>query len=333
MEDFEGDCSLSLSSLICLEDESCFDDEEGSKKELSFSLNAPVPMENDDEYIKMLVSKEMNLEIKDNRCEQDCPNDRWLKCSRFSAVQWMLKMRTFFGFHVQTVSLSVTYLDQFLSRRAINEKGRSWAIWLLSIACLSLSAKMHESEVPSLLDYRVEEYEFERKVIQKMELLVLDTLEWKMCLVTPFVYLNYFISKFTNEAGVKASQSEAVELILATMEVVNVLSYRPSVIAAAAVLATSNQRLTMKLIEFKIGEMSSFGPLNTEHVFSCYNLMMELEERRLTLLKNEISLDLQLTETSSMDVLGDDSFTFVGTKRKRVILNSCARDHCLVDKK
>lgn len=45
--------------------------------------------------------------------------------------------------------------------------------------------------------------------------------------------------------------------------VVNVLSYRPSVIAAAAVLATSNQRLTMKLIEFKIGEMSSFGPLNT----------------------------------------------------------------------
>lgn len=95
MEDFEGDCSLSLSSLICLEDESCFDDEEGSKKELSFSLNAPVPMENDDEYIKMLVSKEMNLEIKDNRCEQDCPNDRWLKCSRFSAVQWMLKV----GFH------------------------------------------------------------------------------------------------------------------------------------------------------------------------------------------------------------------------------------------
>lgn len=60
--------------------------------------------------------------------------------------------------------------------------------------------------------------------------------------------------------------------------------------------------------------------------------MLELEERRLKMLKNEISPDLQLTETSSMDVLGDDSFTFVGTKRKRVILNSCARDRCLVDK-
>ncbi|XXG50726.1 hypothetical protein AAC387_Pa02g4671 [Persea americana] len=92
MEDSEGDRSLSLSSLICLEDESCFDDEEGSQKELSFSLNVPVPMENDDEYVKMLVSKEMNLEIKDNRCEEDCPNDSWLKCSRFSAVQWMLKV-------------------------------------------------------------------------------------------------------------------------------------------------------------------------------------------------------------------------------------------------
>lgn len=50
--------------------------------------------------------------------------------------------------------------------------------------------------------------------------------------------------------------------------VVNLMSYRPSVIAAAAVFATSNQRLTMKLIEFKIGEMSSCGPLKTVSPFS-----------------------------------------------------------------
>lgn len=37
-------------------------------------------------------------------------------------------MRTFFGFHVQTVSLSVTYLDQFLSRRAINVRNSSVVI-------------------------------------------------------------------------------------------------------------------------------------------------------------------------------------------------------------
>lgn len=77
---------------------------------------------------------------------------------------------------------------------------------------------MNESKVPSLLEFHVEGYEFERKYIQSMELLVLDTLEWKMCFITPFVYLNYFISKFSNDSEVKTPLSRVVELILGAIE-------------------------------------------------------------------------------------------------------------------
>lgn len=61
--------------------------------------------------------------------------------------------------------------------------------------------------------------------------------------------------------------------------------------------------------------------------------MLELEERKQKIHKNFISPELQSTDAGSMDVLGDDSFTSVGSKRKRVIVSSCGRDCCVFDVK
>ncbi|KAF6172462.1 hypothetical protein GIB67_006975 [Kingdonia uniflora] len=65
---------------------------------------------------------------------------------------------------------------------------------LLDVACVSLAAKMEEIEVPLSVDLQVEEYKFiiEAKTIQRMELLVLSTLKWRMRAVTPFTFMDYF---------------------------------------------------------------------------------------------------------------------------------------------
>lgn len=78
----------------------------------------------------------------------------------------------------------------------MDQEEKIWAMKLLSIACLSLAAKMDESTPPLLSEYRFEGYRFSSKVTQRMELLVLDTLEWRLNSVTPFTYLSYFASKF-----------------------------------------------------------------------------------------------------------------------------------------
>lgn len=88
-----------------------------------------------------------------------------------------------------------------------------WAIRLLSVACLSLAAKMGEFKAPALSDYHVDDYNFEGRVIQRMELLVLNTLEWNMSLITPFAYLNYFTTKFCGECSHKKLVTRAIELI------------------------------------------------------------------------------------------------------------------------
>lgn len=77
------------------------------------------------------------------------------------------------------------------------QESKPWAIQLLSVACLSIAAKMEEQSVPLLSEYPIE-YRFENKVIKNMELLILSTLEWKMGLPTPFAYLHYFFTKFCN---------------------------------------------------------------------------------------------------------------------------------------
>ncbi|KAF6170245.1 hypothetical protein GIB67_035350 [Kingdonia uniflora] len=66
---------------------------------------------------------------------------------------------------------------------------------LVIVACLSLAAKVEETQVPLLLDLQVEEtkYVFEAKTIQRMELLVLSKLHWKMNPVTPLLFVDHII--------------------------------------------------------------------------------------------------------------------------------------------
>ncbi|KAF6144713.1 hypothetical protein GIB67_017732 [Kingdonia uniflora] len=65
---------------------------------------------------------------------------------------------------------------------------------LLAAACLSLAAKIEEIEVPLSVNLQVEEckFIFEAKTIQRMELLVLSILKWRMRVVTPFTFMDYF---------------------------------------------------------------------------------------------------------------------------------------------
>ncbi|XP_012079400.1 cyclin-D5-1 isoform X2 [Jatropha curcas] len=277
MDDFDAS-SLSFSSLLCLENEvSCFDQMEEEVEEDSFydannNFESCLVLESEDiEYIEKMFEKEMGLLGSANSyvmpsadsLSTTTNDSNWLRFARLDAIDWIFNTRALFGFRFHTAYLSVTYLDRFLSKRSIDD-GKLWAIRLLSVACLSLAAKMEECRVPSLSEFPMEDYCFENKVIQRMELLVLNTLEWKMGSITPFSYLNYFISKICGESRPKETISRAVELILAVIKEINLLEHRPSVIAVAAVLAASDNQLTRQELDVKVKLISSTNFLENE---------------------------------------------------------------------
>ena len=60
---------------------------------------------------------------------------------------------------------------------------------------------------------------FEARTIQRMELLVLSTLKWRMQAVTPFSFIDHFIRKMNgDEFPTRISISRSTELILSTVK-------------------------------------------------------------------------------------------------------------------
>ncbi|CAL5421337.1 unnamed protein product [Camellia sinensis] len=86
-------------------------------------------------------------------------------------------------------------------------EGKRWLWQLLSVACLSLAAKMEETRAPLLLDLQVLEpkFMFEPKTVQRMELFVMAKLKWRLRVITPFDFVDYFFAMPITQCLLKLS--------------------------------------------------------------------------------------------------------------------------------
>ncbi|KAJ0973676.1 hypothetical protein J5N97_015641 [Dioscorea zingiberensis] len=202
--------------------------------------------------------------------------------ARHDAVSWILKVHEFYRFRPVTASLAVNYLDRFLSSHSLPGQGGKgsaagdWPLQLLSVACLSVAAKMEETQVPLLLDLQILDprYVFEPRTIRRMELLLMAALHWRMRSVTPFDFLNSLSSLFS-AAHRRPLLSRAAALVLKTHRVVDFLGYRPSVIASSAILSAARE-LTDSAVDDADLLLNSLGdPPSKEMVNGCLQLMDE----------------------------------------------------------
>ncbi|CAN1311116.1 CYCD1-1 [Linum perenne] len=198
--------------------------------------------------------------------------------AREEAVTWILKVQAYYNFSPLTAYLAVNYLDRFLYSRRM-PKTEGWPLQLLSAACLSLAAKMEEPMVPTLLDLQVEsaKFVFEPRTIGRMELLVLSVLDWRLRSVTPFSFIGFFAWKLDSTGTYPGLLiSRATDIILSNVQEASFVEYRPSSIAAAAVLCAANEIPSLSLANPEHAESWCDG-LSKEKILSCYTLMQELE--------------------------------------------------------
>ncbi|KVH97781.1 Cyclin-like protein [Cynara cardunculus var. scolymus] len=145
--------------------------------------------------------------------------------AREESVAWILKVQRFYGFQPLTAYLSVNYLDRFIYCRGFpvvnSSTANGWPLQLLSVACLSLAAKMEEPLVPSILDLQVEgaKYIFEPRTIRRMEFLVLSVLDWRLRSVTPFSFIGFFAHKIDSTGTYTGFLiSRATQIILSNIQ-------------------------------------------------------------------------------------------------------------------
>ncbi|GAB2278134.1 hypothetical protein Dimus_012831 [Dionaea muscipula] len=242
--------------------------------------------------------------------------------ARAQSIAWMLKVRAFYGFQALTVFLSVNYFDRFLFSHSLSQHENGWPLQLLSVACLSLAAKMEEPLVPSLLDLQVEgaKYIFHTNTIQRMELLVLGALDWRLRLITPFSFIGFFAYKLDprgTHMGFLLARAKV--FILSNLQESSFLDHLPSSIAAAAILCAASEIPNLSFVTPEQAESWCDG-LNKDKVFQCYRLMQHCVVDRppkvSPLLTVTTMTSTTSTNTGSMDLFPSSSSSSPPKRRK-----------------
>lgn len=272
---------LALDGLFCDEEsfefEECCIDAETERCEGKESPLPPVLQEHDlfwdDNELLFLICKEK----KDNFVRSDPISDEILILARKEVVEWVFRVKAHFGFTALTAVLAVNYFDRFILSHMF-QKDKPWMGQLVAVACLSLAAKVDETQVPLLLDLQVKDpkYVFEAKTIQRMELLVLSTLQWRMNPVTPISFFDHIVRRLGLKTHLHWEFLYRCEhLLLPVIADSRFMCYLPSTLATATMLHTIQEVEPCNPVEHQNLLMGVLN-ISQDKVKECYLLILEL---------------------------------------------------------
>ncbi|KAL3571536.1 hypothetical protein D5086_025440 [Populus alba] len=289
-QQYQQNPTLLYDALYCSEEnwveevrEDWFQDELEGESYCSNNSNKlntfPILLEQDlsweDEELSSLFAKE-----EQNQLCKDLETNPSLARARCEAVEWILKVNEHYSFTALTAVLAVNYLDRFLFSVHL-QKEKPWMAQLAAVSCLSLAAKVEETQVPLLLDFQVEDskYVFEAKTIQRMEILVLSTLKWKMNPVTPISFLDYITRRLGLEHYLCLEFLKRCErMVLSILADSRSMPYVPSVMAAATMLYVIDNIEPSLAAEYQSQLLSILG-IDKDKVEDCSKFLMEFALR------------------------------------------------------
>ncbi|XP_077251491.1 cyclin-D4-2-like [Tasmannia lanceolata] len=241
---------------------------------------------------------------------------------RRDAVDWIWKVHAHYSFGPLTAYLSINYMDRFLSSYELPQ-GKSWMMQLLSVACLSLAAKIEETEIPLSQDLQIGEskFVFEAKTILRMELLVLTTLNWRMQAITPFSFVDYFLQRINDgKPPLRSSIFRSIELILSTIKGIEFLQFRPSEVSAAVAISVSGETQVVDIDK----AISCCLHVEKERVLRCYELIKELS--LITKPVKGVSPSVSFVPQSPIGVLDGACLSY---KSDDITIGSCENSHTI----
>ncbi|XVF39874.1 hypothetical protein PTKIN_Ptkin01aG0067900 [Pterospermum kingtungense] len=281
------DSTIVLDALYCSEEnweEQVREDYFVEAEEESFYNNGtnksnypfPILSEQDlfweDDELSSLLSKEEQNPLYDS-----LRSNGNLAGVRLEAVLRMLKVNAHHSFSALTAVLAVNYLDRFLFSFPFQSE-KPWMTQLAAVACLSLAAKVEETQVPLLLELQVEESKcvFEAKIIQRMEILVLSTLQWKMNPVTPLSFLDYIARRLGFKDRLCWEFLRRCDRILfSVISDSRFMCYLPSVMATATMLHVVDSIEPDLRVEYQNQLFGILG-IDKDKVDECCKLITEV---------------------------------------------------------
>ncbi|XP_054816523.1 putative cyclin-D6-1 [Prosopis cineraria] len=177
--------------------------------------------------------------------------------------------------------LAINYLDRFLASQVTLEQ-KPWTLKLLAVSCLSLAAKMIKTEfsvtdVQAFLKQGDGGIIFETQTVQRMEALILGALQWRMRSITPFSFIPFFITLFMLKDPPlrQVLKDRAAQIIFKSQREIKLLEFKPSIIAASALLYASHELFPFQYPCF-LSAISDCPHVNKETMLQCYNVIRDI---------------------------------------------------------
>ncbi|KAF7805861.1 putative cyclin-D6-1 [Senna tora] len=177
--------------------------------------------------------------------------------------------------------LAINYLDRFLAKQRISQP-KPWVFRLLAVSCFSLAAKMMKTEF-SLSDVQCFLKQgdggviFETGTIQRMETLILGALQWRMRSITPFSFIPFFLALFNlkDPPFRQVLKDRATEIIFRSQREIKLLEFKPSIIAASALLSASHELFPFQYPSF-FNAITDCAYVNKESILKCNNVIQDI---------------------------------------------------------
>mmetsp|Transcript_86006 Transcript_86006/g.230049 ORF Transcript_86006/g.230049 Transcript_86006/m.230049 type:complete len:397 (-) Transcript_86006:136-1326(-) len=148
-------------------------------------------------------------------------------------VDWLVEVHLKFKLESETLYLSVNLLDRYLSLVSVPRA----KLQLIGVTCMFVAAKYEEIEPPVADDFvYITDRAYSREEIMQAEVALLNTLEFKVCMATPY----RFLQQYAKVQGCTAKAFHMAQYFLElTLPEYGMMSYCPSELACAALFLTN----------------------------------------------------------------------------------------------
>jgi cyclin B len=155
-------------------------------------------------------------------------------------VDWLVEVHLKFKLSAETLFLTVSLLDRYLKVRTVQRT----KLQLVGVTCMLIAAKFEEIYAPEVRDFvNITDKAYSRTQILDMEVNILKKLDFKVVTVSPFTFLQRYLSVMRYGKTHRYLAQYVLELTLVDYRM---LKYSPSHLASAAVLLANK---IMRVVE------------------------------------------------------------------------------------
>ncbi|KAI8009072.1 putative cyclin-D6-1 [Camellia lanceoleosa] len=208
-------------------------------------------------------------------CEGYFQNERTISFRRY-AVSYIEENSKCEDFDAFVPYLAMNYFDRFISMHKLPEvisSNKEENAILLVICCLTIAWKMRIRSFNVELFLTERNLQFNRNQVKEMELHILNSLRWRMRSLTPICFVGYFIPLLRlPRSSQQLNRRPVYQIIVRAQADIGFTQFKPSIIAASAILTASSKLFPAQFEEFK-AVLSSSEFVSAEELMQCMEAM------------------------------------------------------------